>query len=218
EVFEHKEKIIRYKFFTEYATRHGDAIFGLDRQLMQLVNAFKSAARGYGTERRVLLLHGPVGSSKSTIARLLKRGLEDYSRTDAGMIFSFAWKGPDGTWLKDPMHGEPLQLIPADTRPAILAQFNASRKANEHHVFIKGDLCPYSRFMFNERLQKYDGDWARMLADEIKVYRLILCEQDRIGIGTFQPKDEKNQDSTELTGDINYRKIAEFGTDSDPRA
>ncbi|HVL11752.1 MAG TPA: serine protein kinase, partial [Gemmata sp.] len=40
----------------------------------------------------------------------------------------------------------------------------------------------------------------------------------RIGIGTFQPKDEKNQDSTELTGDINYRKIAEYGSDSDPRA
>ena len=71
--------------------------------------------------------------------------------------------------------------------------------------------------MFNERLAKYDGDWNRMLED-VKVYRLILSEQDRIGIGTFQPKDEKNQDSTELTGDINYRKIAEYGTDSDPRA
>ncbi len=29
----------------------------------------QGAAQGYGTERRVLLLHGPVGSSKSTIAR-----------------------------------------------------------------------------------------------------------------------------------------------------
>jgi len=37
-------------------------------------------------------------------------------------------------------------------------------------------------------------------------------------VGTFQPKDEKNQDSTELTGDVNYRKIAEYGSDSDPRA
>src|SRR5262249_14536714 len=61
------------------------------------------------------------------------------------------------------------------------------------------------------------GDWTKML-DDVKVFRLILSEQDRIGIGTFQPKDEKNQDSTELTGDINYRKIAEYGTDSDPRA
>ena len=97
EYFENKEKILRYKFFTEYASRLGDAIFGLDRPLMQLVNAFKSAAKGYGTERRVLLLHGPVGSSKSTIARLLKRGLEDYAKTDEGMVFSFTWKMPDGS-------------------------------------------------------------------------------------------------------------------------
>src|ERR687884_906237 len=54
--------------------------------------------------------------------------------------------------------------------------------------------------------------------EHTKVKRLILSEKDRVGIGTFQPKDEKNQDSTELTGDINYRKIAEYGSDSDPRA
>jgi serine protein kinase len=56
------------------------------------------------------------------------------------------------------------------------------------------------------------------LLRHVRVRRVILSEKDRVGIGTFQPKDEKNQDSTELTGDINYRKIAEYGTDSDPRA
>jgi serine protein kinase len=217
EVFEHKEKIIRYRFFTEYAARLGDGIFGLDRPLMQLVNAFKSAARGYGTERRVLLLHGPVGSSKSTIARLMKRGLEDYARTDAGMLFSYAWKMPDGAWQKCPMHEEPLHLVPHDLRPSLLAKLNDGRPTGDPEVVIRGDMCPFCRQMHNERLAKVDGDWARMI-EEVKVYRLILSEQDRIGIGTFQPKDEKNQDSTELTGDINYRKIAEYGTDSDPRA
>jgi serine protein kinase len=42
---------------------------------MKFVNFFKSAALGYGTEKRVLLLHGPVGSAKSSIARLLKKDL-----------------------------------------------------------------------------------------------------------------------------------------------
>ena len=46
---------------------------------MSLVDFFKSAAQGYGTERRILLLHGPVGSAKSTICRLLKKGLEIHS-------------------------------------------------------------------------------------------------------------------------------------------
>src|SRR3989442_7813714 len=90
EVYENKEKITRFKFFTEFAAMHGDAIYGLDRPLMHLANCFKSAAKGYGTERRVLLLHGPVGSSKSTIARLLKKGLEQYSKADESMLFSFS--------------------------------------------------------------------------------------------------------------------------------
>src|SRR5260370_3672928 len=109
---------------------------------MQLVNAFKSAAKGYGTERRVLLLHGPVGSSKSTIARLLKRGLEDYSRTDQGMLFSFSWKTPAGAWLKDPMHGEPLQLIPIEMRAPLLNEMNTGRKAEDVHVQSLADLAP----------------------------------------------------------------------------
>jgi serine protein kinase len=67
-------------------------------------------------------------------------------------------------------------------------------------------------------MDRYGGDWAQLVQKHIRVRRLILSEKDRVGIGTFQPKDEKNQDSTELTGDINYRKIAEYGSDSDPRA
>ncbi len=217
-VYENKEKVTRFKFFTDFATAHGDGIYGLDRQLMGLVNAFMSAAKGYGTERRVLLLHGPVGSSKSTIARLLKKGLEQYSKTDEGMLFSYSWRGEEGAWHKCPMHEDPLHLVPHELRAGLLLRLNEGGSENsERKARVEGELCPFCRQMYNERLAKVDGDWHRML-EEIKVYRLILSEQDRIGIGTFQPKDEKNQDSTELTGDINYRKIAEYGTDSDPRA
>ncbi|MBO0697659.1 MAG: serine protein kinase [Zavarzinella sp.] len=216
DTYENKEKVTVYKFFTEFAARHGDAIFGIDRSLMQLVNTFKSAARGYGTEKRVLLLHGPVGSSKSTIARLLKRGLEEYSRTDAGALYAYAWKMPDGSAQKCPMHEEPLNLIPKEYRALLLDQLNAEKKGR-YEIAIRHESCPFCRQMFAERLQKYDGDWQKVLLD-VKVYRLLLSEQDRVGVGTFQPKDEKNQDSTELTGDINYRKIAEYGSDSDPRA
>src|SRR5205085_369900 len=168
DIFENKEKITRFKFFTEFAAKHGDAIYGLDRPLMHLVNTFKSAAKGYGTERRVLLLHGPVGSSKSTIARLLKKGLEQYSRTDEGMLFSYAWKGDaQGAWHKCPMHEDPLHLVPHELRTALLARLNESIKKDQPEVIIQGELCPFCRQMFNERLARYDGDWHRML-EEIK--------------------------------------------------
>ena len=103
-----KEGLIRYKFFDDPDNDGRDAIFGLTRPLMDIVNVFKSAALKYGSERRVLLLHGPVGSSKSTIARLLKRGVERYSRIDDGAMYSFGWKEPDGSILWCPMHEEPL--------------------------------------------------------------------------------------------------------------
>ena len=87
-----KQEMTRYKFFSDPIDNGADAIYGLERPLMQLVDFFKSASQGYGTEKRILLLHGPVGSSKSTIARLLKKGLENYSKTEVGRSYTYMWR------------------------------------------------------------------------------------------------------------------------------
>jgi len=223
---EYKKTIIRYKFFDDPIDGGKDAVFGLDVPLMKLVHFFKSAAFGYGTEKRVLLLHGPVGSAKSTIARLIKKGVEWYSKTEGGAIYTFKWVDEEGKFadimgnqreLRSPMHEEPLKLVPEDMRASLLEELNRGNKG-EYKVGIRGDLDPASRYIYREFMRRYQGDWVKMVQNHVRVERLILSEKDRIGIGTFQPKDEKNQDSTELTGDINYRKIAEYGSDSDPRA
>ena len=220
EITEFREKLIHYKFFDDPLHGGKDAIYGLERPLMKLVHLFKSAAKGYGTQNRVILLHGPVGSSKSTIVRLLKKGLEDFSRTERGALYTFAWRDRDENgqevWVDCPMHEEPLHLLPKENREKVLSEFNKTRPPEEH-VHVEGELCPFCRFMFQEKMRVYNGDFSRVLQD-VKIKRIALSEKDRVGIGTFQPKDEKNQDSTELTGDINYRKIALYGSDSDPRA
>ncbi len=218
-IVEHKERLIKYKFFNDPVDDGRDAVYGLERPLMRIVNFFKAAAKGYGTEKRVLLLHGPVGSAKSTIVRLLKKGLEAYSRIAEGALYTFAWKQGSSdapTWVTCPMHEEPLLLIPEEFRPQAFERLNQG-KPLEQHVSKAGELCPFCRQTYRELNKKYQGDWIKLIGD-VKVFRLVLSEKDRVGIGTFQPKDEKNQDSTELTGDINYRKIAEYGSDSDPRA
>ncbi|MEM2126058.1 MAG: hypothetical protein QXQ53_06645, partial [Candidatus Methanosuratincola sp.] len=211
-----RENLIHYRFFDDPFENGRDAVFGLDKPLMELARIFQSAARKYGTERRVLLLHGPVGTAKSTIVRLLKKGLEAYSRSDEGRLFTFYWLLENGERMDCPMHEEPLHLIPNELRPAVLEELNDGLAGFEQ-IDIDGDLCPSCRFIFNQMLAQSSGNWLEVLK-RVRVKRLLLSEKDRIGIGTFQPKDEKNQDSTELTGDINYRKIAEFGSDSDPRA
>ena len=191
---------------------------------MRLVNVLKAAAEGYGPERRVILLHGPVGSSKSTIVRLLKKGLEAYSMTSEGALYTFEWVNLAGTGLASggadvfpsPMHEEPLRLIPVEWRASAIERLGLSN--DKFHVRVEGELDPASRYVFTGLMNRYGGDWGQVVGRHVRVKRLVLSEKDRIGIGTFQPKDEKNQDSTELTGDINYRKIAEYGADSDPRA
>jgi serine protein kinase len=212
-----REKLLHYHFFDDPFEGGKDAIFGLDKPLMRLVATLKAAAHRLGPERRILLLHGPVGSAKSTIARLLKKGLEAYSRTEEGRLYTFYWKTPEGP-LPCPMHEEPLHLLPPEIREAFLKELKTLHPEYPYPLEVEGDLCPVCRFMMREALGRHGGDLAAVLEKEIAVKRLVLSEKDRVGIGTFQPKDEKNQDSTELTGDINYRKVAIYGSDSDPRA
>ncbi len=226
EYIDFKKHVVRYKFFDDTDNNGKDAVFGLDVQLMKLVNVLKAAALGYGTEKRVILLHGPVGSAKSTICRRLKKGLEAYSRSESGALFTFEWVDDsgklEGLFGKDvknfpsPMNEEPLLLIPEEMRAAITDEINRGQDG-QFRMKIVGELCPPSRFIFKSLMEKYNGDLLKVLT-HVKVKRFFISEADRVGIGTFQPKDEKNQDSTELTGDINYRKIAEYGSDSDPRA
>jgi serine protein kinase len=56
-------------------------LFGLDVPLERVVSYFETAAQGHETRRRILLLWGPPGGAKSTVAAMLKRGLEAWSHT-----------------------------------------------------------------------------------------------------------------------------------------
>jgi serine protein kinase len=230
-----KKEVVRYHFFSDPFDSGADGIFGLDFALMTLVDFFRSAAEGYGTDRRILLLHGPVGSSKSTIARLLKKGIEAYSRTDEGALYTFSWlldeecqvSAVDGDpnqakkthAFACPMHEDPLVLVPAEARTDLLMRLNENYKPKFHSgkLRLPQEPDPFCRKIIDDLMKFYRGDWKKVI-EHVRVRRIVLSEKDRVGIGTFQPKDEKNQDSTELTGDINYRKIAQYGSDSDPRA
>ena len=149
-----KEEQTRYTFFDDPEHNGDDGIFGLTKPLMAVVNVFKSAALKYGAEKRVLLLHGPVGSSKSTIARLLKEGIQRYSRTEDGGIYAFGWQEEDGSVSWDPMNGDPLQLIPLAHRTDICNWLNEGRGPDDYDVEIVGDICSLSRFVFKERTRK----------------------------------------------------------------
>jgi serine protein kinase len=230
EVEQYRKILTKYNFFADDAI----PIYGLEETLDCFMRHVKGAAGGYGTEKRILLLHGPVGSSKSTICRLLKRGMEKYSLTPAGAWYTFKWvnlpTGADGIYVSEtdecPMHEEPLKLLPADMRKVLLEELNEVHvkqtpekdRSTLYRLVVEGELDPRCKLFMQYLLKKYNGDWKQVVDNHIRVIRKTYSEADRTGIATFQPKDEKNQDATELTGDINFSKISQFGSDSDPRA
>ncbi|MBX4146585.1 PrkA family serine protein kinase [Paenibacillus sp. FSL W7-1279] len=168
-------------------------IFGLDRAVEKLVEEyFHSAARRLDVRKRILLLMGPVSGGKSTLVTLLKRGLEKHSRTDRGAVYAIAGC---------PMQEEPLHLIPMELRPEI---------EKELGVRIEGNLCPACQLRLKT---EYGGD-----IEKVEVERILISEENRVGIGTFSPSDPKSQDIADLTGSIDFSTITEYGSESDPRA
>ncbi|WP_041694947.1 PrkA family serine protein kinase [Alicyclobacillus acidocaldarius] len=175
-----------YKFFEK-------EIFGLSDTIERLVEEyFHAAARRLDVRKRILLLMGPVSGGKSTIVTLLKRGLEQYSRTPEGALYAIAGC---------PMHEEPLHLIPNELRADFEAEFG---------VKIEGNLCPSCRLRVDE---EFGGR-----IEDVPVERIVLSEERRVGIGTFSPSDPKSQDIADLTGSVDFSTITEYGSESDPRA
>ncbi|SET22574.1 putative serine protein kinase, PrkA [Oceanobacillus limi] len=171
----------------------GEEIFGLEEAIERLVEEyFHPAAKRLDVRKRILLLMGPVSGGKSTIVTMLKRGLEQYSRTDEGAVYAI--KGC-------PMHEDPLHLIPSHLREDFY---------EEYGIRIEGSLSPLNTM----RLEKeYNGQ-----IEDVKVERIFFSEDKRVGIGTFSPSDPKSQDIADLTGSIDFSTIAEYGSESDPRA
>ncbi len=95
------------------------------------------------------------------MAILLKRGLEEYSRTDEGALYAI--KG-------SPMRENPLNLVPASLRPKF---------RDTYGVDINGELSPWARD-YVER--DFEGDFLR-----VPVERAFLSEASRQGIGTYAP-------------------------------
>ncbi|NLO89099.1 MAG: protein prkA [Clostridia bacterium] len=179
-----KEKI--YNFFV-------GEIFGLGDTLKRIVEEYlKPASCHLDTKRRILVLVGPVGSGKSTIVNLLKRGLEKYTKTPRGALYAI--KGC-------PMQEEPLHLIPQGLRPEFEESFG---------INVEGELCPFCRLMVREA---YGGK-----IEDVLVERIFISEQDRVGIGTFSPSDPKSQDMAELVGSMDFSTVGQYGSESDPRA
>lgn len=169
-----------------------DELFGVDEAIDRVVDYFKAAAAGSEVGRRMLLLLGPPSGGKSTLVILIKRGLEEYSYTDAGALYGVAGC---------PVHESPLHLVPHSLRASFRTTYG---------VDIVGEVCPHCRSRLE---QQYAGDFMQM-----PVERIFITEAGRVGVGTYAPHDPNTADLADLVGSVDLSKVAEYGDEGDPRA
>jgi predicted Ser/Thr protein kinase len=88
--------LVRYKLFDlpwETESNRRDALVGQEEVQSELYRVLSNFAQE-GRPNKLILLHGPNGSSKSTLASCLMRALEHYSSTDEGALYRFHWVFP----------------------------------------------------------------------------------------------------------------------------
>src|SRR2546422_10063707 len=161
-----------FPYTTLFRSLFEDELYGINDTSERLVDYFKAASAGSEVGRRLLLLLGPPSGGKSTLVILLKRGLEEYSHTDAGAMYAI-----HGC----PVHESPLHLVPHTLR----GQFR-----NSYGVDTQGELCP---FCVSRLQHEFHGDFMQM-----PVERLFISEAGRGGVGTYAPHDPTTPDIADL--------------------
>ena len=92
-------KIRRFRVFDAAGSEGGIRVAGQEEVQNALYRVLSNFIRA-GRINKLILLHGPNGSAKSTIVDALKRGMEHYSRLPAGALYKLNWIFPSEKLVK----------------------------------------------------------------------------------------------------------------------
>ena len=168
-------------------------LFGIDEPLARVVDYFKAAAAGSDVGRRLLLLLGPPSGGKSTLAILLKRGLEEYSRTDEGALYAIqrlaAAREPAESDSDEPARGVPRRATASISRAS----------------------CRRGRATSSSASSRATSCACRSSASSSPRHRAAASAPTR---RTTRPRPTSPTSSARSTSS----KVAQFGDEGDPRA
>lgn len=197
--------------------------------IYRILNSFVRAGR----VNKLILLHGPNGSAKSSIVGALQRALEDYSRKPEGALYRFNWIFPNERLIKgsigfgDKVSGEvescahlegeqidariacemkdhPLFLVPRGERQRLLVE--KCKPGPEFQLaagVLEGELCHKCRQIYAALLQSYNGDVLKVLR-HVQVERFYVSRRYMIGAVTVEPQMAVDADYRQVTSDRSH--------------
>jgi serine protein kinase len=183
-----------------------------------------------GQNNKLILLHGPNGSAKSSIISCLMRAAEEYSHTDSGALYRFNWIFPIDKYLKQSLglgskanhdsrdsyarledteiaaripcdlKDHPLFLIPEEDRRDFIGGLNLPKEFRVAEYLAKGDLSQKSRQIYEALLRSYKGDFRKVL-QHVQVERFYISQRYRESAVTIEPQMQVDAHAQQVTMD-----------------
>lgn len=205
------------------------ALVGQEPVQEEIYRALSNFARE-GRPNRLVLLHGPNGSAKSTIVGCLMRALESYSATPDGALYRFNWVFPSNKTIRGSLgfgqggspstmasyahlpddqidaklivevRDHPLFLIPAAERRVMLERLFAGKDEPPSDWIVRGALSHKSQQVFEALLASYDGSYTEVLK-HVQVERYFISQRYRVGAVTIGPQMSVDAGERQITAD-----------------
>jgi serine protein kinase len=221
--------VTRWQLFDVPFDGGRDRLVGQEEVQARVYRAVSNFVREGGVNK-LLLLHGPNGSAKSTFVSCLARALEYYSTLDEGALYRFNWifpsqklqKGgigfgggydgaPGGSFaylddelidarLVDELRDNPLLLLPAKKRQEIFDERLSDLPFIVSDYVRYGDLGHKNKQVFEALLVAYKGDYLKVMR-HVQVERFYLSRRYRMGVVTVEPQLAVDARSRQLTMD-----------------
>lgn len=218
------EKIRRFKIFDLFTP-----VFGQEEAQNQIYNYICSFAEN--RINKIILLHGPNGSAKTSLVRAIMEALEDYSRLPEGAVFTFNWvfsdKGEKEVSLgfKEEKRKKNTDKTLAFTNPEdITFKLPCGMKDNplllipkeerasllkhlglpeDHHLYT-AELSQKSHEIFKQLVVSYEGDWAKII-QHVQVERFYFSRLFRKGLINIDAGHNVDANSRPLNLERSYR-------------
>ncbi|MBI3542928.1 MAG: hypothetical protein HY075_06625 [Deltaproteobacteria bacterium] len=182
-----------------------------------------------GVNNKLVLLHGPNGSAKSSIVNCLTRGMERYSESAQGALYRFNWIFPVEKIVKGSLglanysgskpSGESYAKLGDEDiaarvccelkdHPLLLIPLTSRRDALAAWTknaplpdyLTKGSLCHKCKMIYEALLTAYKGDLKRVY-QHIQVERFYVSKRYRSSAVTIEPQMHVDAGARQVTMD-----------------
>ena len=144
-------RVRRHKIFDQVDRENPQPVVGQEQSQNRLVQTLTGFARS-GKTNKLIILHGPNGSAKSSFVRNFLEGLEAYSQTEPRALFQFCWVFPTDAGDKATL-GLGASRKPEDAQPES-GQSYAKLEQNRMDAIVRSELHENPLYLIPKEFRK----------------------------------------------------------------